>query len=328
MGDILSQNEIDDLLKALVTGEIDAQQMQTAPKEKKIKTHDFKKPPKFATDNKKTLQFIYENYARILQTFLSGYLRTLVQVEVYAVDALQYSEFSNSLSNPVMLAIVDFTPLTGSIILQMEPPIVYAIIDRILGGKGSSIDKIRGFSEIELAIIERVIVQILNLMREPWDNIISIRPRLEKTEQNAQFAQIINPNEMVALVTLSTRIGEVEGMLNICIPHTVVEPIMPKLSTKLWFTNSESEISDENKQDIETRIEKTLVPLRAVLGTTSLAVNEFIQLQRGDVIPLDTNVDGDLQIMVGELLKFYAKPGVRKNKVSVKISEVLRREEE
>lgn len=328
MGDILSQNEIDDLLKALTTGEIDVQQIQTTTKEKKIKIHDFKKPPKFANDHKKTLQFIYENYARILQTFLSGYLRTLVQVEVFAVDALQYSEFSNSLSNPIILAVVDFAPLTGSIILQMEPPIVYAIIDRILGGKGTSLDKIRGFTEIEMAIIERVIVQMLNRMREPWENIVSIKPRLDKTEINAQFAQIIQPNEMVALVTLSARIGEVEGMINICIPHMVVEPIMPKLSTRLWFTNMENEVRPETKEAIELKIQNTHVPVKAVLGKTVITVNDFIDLQCGDVIPLETNVNADLEILVGDLLKFYAKPGVKKNKVAVKISEVVRREDE
>lgn len=328
MGDILSQNEIDELLKALNTGEIDVQQMQTTTQEKKIKTYNFRKPNKFAKDHLKTLQFINESYARLIQTFLSGYLRTLVQVDVITVDPLQYSEFSNSLSNPAILAIVDFSPLTGSVILEVAPSIAYALIDRILGGKGTSIEKIRGFSEIELAIVERIIIQILNLMREPWENVIAIRPRLEKIETNAQFAQIISPNEMVALVTLNARIGEVEGMINLCIPHMVVEPIMPKLSTRLWFTTIEKETTRETKETIEAKIQSTKIPVRAVLGRTSITVNEFLDLQCGDVIPLDTSVNTDVEVLVGELLKFYAKPGVKKSRVSVKVSEVVRREDE
>lgn len=328
MGDILSQNEIDELLKALTTGDIDVQQIQSTKTEKKVKLHDFKKPPKFANDHKRTLQFINENYARLVQSFLSGYLRTLVQVDVLSVDALQYSEFSNSLANPVVLCIVDFSPLNGSIIFEMDPSIAYALIDRILGGRGSAMERVRSFTEIELAILERIIIQILNLMREPWESIISIKPRLEKIETNAQFAQIINPNEMVALITLNVVVGEVKGMINICIPHMVVVPIMPKLSTKLWFTNSENEKVELNKEDIEFKIEHTYVPVRAVLGKTVINVSEFLDLQSGDVIPLDSGVNGDIQVFVGDLPKFNAKPGVKKNKVAVKITEVIRTEEE
>lgn len=328
MGDILSQNEIDDLLKALNTGEIDVQQMQTTTQERKIKNHDFRRPSKFAKDHLKTLHIINENYARLVTNFLSGYLRTLVQVEVISVEPLSYYEFNNSISNPVILAVVDFTPLAGSIILEMAPNIAFALIDRILGGKGTSLERIRGFTEVELAIIERIIIQILNLMREPWENVISIRPRLEKIETNAQFAQIISPNEIVALVTLSARVGEVEGMINICIPHMVVEPIVSKLSTKFWFSTVEKEITKETLKSIETKIENTKVPVKALLGKTTITVNDFLELQQGDVISLDSHVIGDLDILIGDLLKFKAKPGVKKNKVSVKITEVLRREEE
>ncbi|MCX8130315.1 MAG: flagellar motor switch protein FliM [Clostridia bacterium] len=328
MGDILSQNEIDELLKALNTGEIDVQQMQTTTQEKKVRSHDFRRPSKFAKDHIKTLQIINDTYARLITNFLSGYLRTLVQVEVANVEAVSYYEFNNSISNPVVLAVVDFTPLTGSIIFEISPAIAYALVDRILGGKGTMIDKVRGFTEIELAIIERIVIQILNLMREPWENVIAIRPRLEKIETNAQFAQIISPNEMVALVTFNARVGEVEGMINICIPHMVVEPIVPKLSTRFWFSTIEKEVTRETKDTIEIKIENTKVPVRAILGKTIINVNDFIELQPGDVMPLDTSVNGELEIMVGDLLKFYAKPGVKKNKVSVKITEVVRREDE
>lgn len=328
MGDILSQNEIDDLLKALSTGEIDAQQMQTTTQEKKIKSHDFKRASKFAKDHIKTLNIIYDNYARIVTNFLTGYLRTLVQVDVVSVEALPYSDFSNSVSNPVIMAIIDFTPLSGSIILEIEPRIAFALVDRILGGKGTSVDRVREFTEIELAIIERIIIQILNLMREPWENVLSIRPRLDKIETNAQFAQIVAQNETVALITLSTKVGDADGMINICIPHLVVEPIVSKLSTKFWFSNIQKEATSEMKESIENRVQNMEVPLKAVLGSTSITVNEFIELQPGDVLPLDTSINDNLQVLVGDLLKFYAKPGVKKNKVAIKISKVIKREDE
>ncbi|NTV90935.1 MAG: flagellar motor switch protein FliM, partial [Clostridiales bacterium] len=273
MGDILSQNEIDDLLKALSTGEIDAHEMQTTTQERKIKSHDFRRASKFAKDHIKTLNIIYDNYARLLTNFLTGYLRTLVQVDVVTVEALPYSDFSNSVSNPVIMAVIDFAPLTGSIVLEIEPTIAYALVDRILGGKGGTMDKIREFTEIELAIIERIIIQILNLMREPWENVISIRPRLDKIETNAQFAQIVAQNETVALITLSARVGEVDGMINICIPHMVVEPIVSKLSTKFWFSNITKEATPEMKDAIEAKVQNTVVPIVAKLGATTISIS-------------------------------------------------------
>jgi flagellar motor switch protein FliM len=328
MGDILSQNEIDDLLKALNTGEIDVHQMSSTTDERKIKVHDFRRPSKFAKDHMKTLNIIHDNYARLMTNFLSAYLRTLVQVEVISVEAIAYYEFNNSISNPAVLGVVDFSPLSGSIIFEMDPSIAFALIDRILGGKGLPMDRVREFTEVELAIIERIFIQILNLMREPWENVIAVRPRLEKIETNAQFAQIISANEIVALITLGARIGEVEGMINICIPHMVVEPIVSKLSTKFWFSSVEKEASQEIKDTIGLKIESTKVPVKAILGRTSILVSDFLELTSGDVIPLDSTVNGDLEILVGDLLKFYASPGVRKNKVAVKVSEIVRMEDE
>lgn len=328
MGDILSQNEIDELLKALNTGEIDIQQMQTNIQEKKIKNHDFRKPSKFAKEHIKTLYNIHEIYARLVTTFLSGYLRTLVQIDVVEVQALPYNEFSNSISNPALLAIVDFHPLSGSIIFEVAPPIAYALVDRILGGKGSSIEKIRTFTEIELAIVERVINQMLNLMREPWENVVEVRPLMEKIETNAQFAQIVSPTEIVSLITLSAKIGEVEGMINICLPYLLLEPIIPKLSTKLWYSTVQKETTPEDKLSIENRIKNTSIPVRAILGNTTITVMDFLELQKGDVIPLDANINEDLNVLVGDFLKFKGKPGVKKNRVAVKISEVIRREED
>jgi flagellar motor switch protein FliM len=327
MGDILSQNEIDELLKALNTGEIDVQQMKISNQEKKVRSHDFRRPSKFAKDHLKTLNMIHDHYARLVTNFLTGYLRTLVQVDVLSVESLAYIDFSNSTANPVVICIVDFMPLSGSIIFEIEPAIAFALVDRILGGKGTVIEKVRDFTEIELAIIERIVIQILNLMREPWENVIQIKPRLERIETNAQFAQIISPNEMVALVTLKARVGDVEGMINICIPHLVVEPIMSKLSTRFWFSVIEKETTEETKTNIERKIQSTKVPIRALLGKTTITVADFLGLQPGDVLPLNKSVNGDIEVLVGELTKFFAKPGVRKNKMALKITDVILKEE-
>ncbi|MBZ4645870.1 MAG: flagellar motor switch protein FliM [Petroclostridium sp.] len=328
MGDILSQSEIDELLKALNAGEIDVNQMKTTTHEKKIRNYDFRRPNKFAKDHLRTLNIIHEDYSRYITNFLSAYLRTLVHVEVISVEEISYHEFNNSISNPAVLAIVDFLPLSGYIILEINPNIVFALIDRILGGRGITVDKIRGFTEIELSIIERIVNQILGLLREPWENVADLKPRLDRIETNSQFAQIISPNEMVALITLDTKIGDVKGMINICIPHLVVEPVLPRLSTRYWFASIEKEISPQTKKSIENKIEDTNIPIKVILGKATLSVGDFIELQKGDVIQLDTTVNSDLKVLVGNIHKFNGKPGVKKNRISVKITEIIRKEEE
>jgi len=164
-------------------------------------------------------------------------------------------------------------------------------------------------------------------MREPWENVERIRPSLDRIETNAQFAQLMSPNEMIALITFTARIGEVEGLINLCIPHMVLEPYMSKLSTKLWFTMVEVGSSEDSHQAIEARIEQTSVPVVGILGTARLSVRDFLMLQAGDVVPLDTHVEADLDVLVGELHKFRAKPGVRNKKVALKITEVRKEDE-
>jgi len=326
MGDIMTQEEIDELLKSLSAGEVSIDDVSDT-KEKQIKDYDFARPSKFGKDQLRALEIIFDNYARLVTSYLSGYLRTHAQVDVVNAEQLIYSEFTNSLSNPVILAIVDFEPLKGSIVFEISAKIGYCIIDRILGGRGESLNKLRDFSEIEKILLERIIYQLLGFMKEPWENVLDVNPKLDKIETNSQFAQIIPPNDMTALVTLNIKIGEVEGLMNICIPYLVIEPVMSKLNTKYWFGSKEQEDKDIYKEKLAISLESAKVPVAAVLGRTYITVSEFISLQAGDVIKIDSFVNSDLDIMVGNLLKFHAKPGTRKGKNAIQITSIVRKEE-
>ncbi|MDF2545848.1 MAG: flagellar motor switch protein FliM [Anaerosolibacter sp.] len=327
MSDVLSQSEIDALLQALSTGEVDVQEIQEDTKEKKIKKYDFRRPDKFAKDQLRTLQVIHENFSRLLNTYLSGYLRCLVNIDVFTVEQLTYHEFSNSISNPAVLGIVDFSPLSGQIIFDITPDIAFTLIDRILGGSGKPMDENRNFTEIEITLLKSVLKQMIRLLNEPWENVLDLEPRLEKVETNSQFAQLISPNETIALITLNIKIGEVEGMLNICIPHLVIEPILSQLSTKYWFNSTTKESTPDDQKMIENRINKASIPVRAVIGKTNITVNEFLDLQVGDVVQLDTTIDEDMKIYVGNELKYRGKPGTKKKKLAVQIVSVVGKEE-
>ena len=328
MGEVLSQSEIDELFKALNTGEIDVKDMQEANVQKGVKVYDFARPSKFSKEQLRTLEIIFENYARLVSTYLSGHLRTLVSAEVMNAEAVTYSEFSNALINPVILAVADFRPLKGSILLELSPNMGYTIIDRVLGGSGKGIETLRDFTDIERVILEKIFIQFVQLLVEPWQNVVELDPMLEKIETNSQVVQIISPNEIIALVTLNIKIGNVAGMMNICIPHLVIESIMDKLNTKFWFSQKEQELGPSYEAYIQRMIEKSRVPVRAVLGKTHITVKEFLELSRTDIIKLDKDVDADLDIYVGNILKFTGTPGEYRNKVAVKINEVIQREDE
>ncbi len=326
MGDVLSQNEIDNLLNALTSGELDADEIKNT-KEKPVKNYDFARPSKFSKEHLRTLEIIFEHYGRLLATNLPIFLRKNIQVEVMNSEAVTYMEFSNSLSNPVLLGIVDFSPLETNIIVEMASNLGFAMVDRMLGGEGEPLDKIRDFSEIELLIIERVMTSCVELLREPWANVLDVHPRLERIETNSQFAQIISPSEMIAIVTVNIKIGDVEGLMNVCLPFITLEPVMDKLNTKFWYSSQKEKTGVSYSDAVETLINRAKIPIKAVLGNSVITVADFSQLQVGDIVRLDTKVDDELDVFVGDIKKFSALPGASGKDYAVRVTQIIREEQ-
>lgn len=326
MGEVLSQQEIDNLLAALSTGELDANEIQET-EEKPVKDYDFKRPVKFSKEHLRTLEIIFEHYGRLLATNLQVYLRKNVQVSVNSSETVTFSEFSNALSSPVILSIVNFAPLSGNIIMELSLNTGYAIIDRMLGGQGTALDKAKDFSDIEMAILEKILVVCMQLLREPWKNVVEISPVLDRIETNPQFAQIIAPSDMIAIVTLNVKIGDVEGMMNICLPYFTLEDIMDNLNTKFWYSTMQDASDEDYQEHLESLVKRVSVPLRAILGTSSISVNDFMNLQLGDIIRLDSEINNDLTVYVGNIKKFTAVPGSSKEKYAVQVTSVLGEEE-
>lgn len=325
MGEVLSQNEIDNLLAALSSGELDADQMQDN-EEKKVKNYDFNRPAKFSKEHLRTLEIIFEHYSRLISTNLPVYLRKNVQVAVASSETVTFNEFTNALSNPVILGIINFAPLNGTIIMDLATNLGYAMLDRMLGGMGIPLEKSREFSEIEMSIIEKILVMFTQLLREPWRNVIEISPVLQRLETNPQFAQVISPNDMIAIITLNMKIGDVEGFMNVCLPFFTLEDIMDKLNTKYWFSTMQENRDENYEAYIESLIRKADIPVRAVLGKSVISVNDFMNLQVGDCIRLGSRVDDDMNIYVGNIKKFTALPGTENDSYAVRITSVIREE--
>ena len=325
MGDVLSQDEIDNLLNALSSGQLDEGKISDA-EEKQVKEYDFARPAKFSKEHLRTLEIIFEHYGRLISTNLPVYLRKSVQVDVVNSEAVIYSEFSNALSNPVLLGIVNFAPLNGTIILELATNLGFAMVDRMLGGAGNPLEKSRDFSEIELIIIERIMGVAVDLLKEPWENVLEIEPKLERIETNSQFAQIISPSEMIAIVTLNIKIGDTEGLMNVCLPYITLEDVMDKLNTKYWYSSMQNKNEEEYTEAIESLISKAPIPVKAILGKSVISVNDFVNLQQGDIIRLDHKVGQELDVYVGNIRKFTALPGAFDDGYAVRITSVIREE--
>ncbi|MCM1467198.1 MAG: flagellar motor switch protein FliM [Alistipes sp.] len=325
MADVMSQEEIDRLLNQISSGEFDVDEMKNQ-NEKQVKNYDFARPSKFSKEHLRTLEIIFEHYSRLLSTELPAYLRKNVQVDVVNSEVVIYSEFSNALSNPVLLGVVNFEPLKGNVIMEIASNLGYAIVDRLLGGEGAALDKNREFTEIELSIIERIFNICVNLLREPWKNVVNINPRLERIETNSQFAQIISPSETIAIITISIQIGEVSGLMNVCLPFICMEEVMDKLNTKYWFSTMQDKDDNSYEEAIESLISRAQVPVKAILGRSKISVGDFVNLQVGDVIRIDRKVEDELDVYVGDIRKFKALPGSFEDKYAVRVTEIVREE--
>lgn len=326
MGDVLSQSEIDQLLNALSSGELDADEIKDT-NEKHVKNYDFARPAKFSKEHLRTLEIIFEHYARLLATELSVHMRKTVQIEVMNSEAVTYSEFSNALSNPVILGIIDAAPLKGNMIIELASNIGYAVVDRMLGGHGVPLSRVRDFSEIEINLLEKIVAVATLLLKEPWRTVIDINPMLERIETNCQFAQIISPTEMTAIVTMNVKIGDVEGLMNVCIPFIAVEDVMDKLNTKYWYSTMQESDANSYHESIERLIARSQIPIKAVLGKSSISVMDFANLQLGDIIRMDTKVKEELSVYVGNIKKFTALPGASGDKYAVRITSIFREEQ-
>ena len=322
MTEVLSQDEIDQLLTAISSGDSDADDFKPVSDTRKIKIYDFKRPDKFSKEQLRTVSNMHETFARLTTTSLSAQLRSLVHVHVASVDQLTYEEFIRSIPTPTTLAVVNMDPLKGNAVLEIDPAITFCMIDRLFGGRGvTATNKNRDLTDIEQSVMEGIIVRILANMREAWTQVIDLRPRLAQIETNPQFAQIVPPSEMVVLITLETKVGDEEGMMNFCIPYITIEPIISKLSSQFWFSYVRRSSTTQYLGTLKEKLSSVDMEVVAEVGSINLPVRDVLALKVGDVVRLsNTKVGEPFTLSVGNKKKFYCQPGIVGKKMAVQVT--------
>lgn len=322
--EVLSQSEIDALLSAISSGEMDAEEIKKEDEEKRVRVYDFKRALRFSKDQIRSISRIHENYARLLTTFFSAQLRTYVNISVASVDQVPYEEFIRSIPKMTVLNIYSVEPLDGRLIMEVNPNIAYAMLDRILGGKGGDVNKVDNLTEIETMLMSQLFEKAVTNLREAWSSIVEIDPVLEDFEVNPQFLQMVSPNDTVIVVSMNTTIGQSSGLINICIPHIILEPIISKLSVHYWMQTGTKKRDLASYEKLTTNLQEARVEGKAILGETSITIQEFLHLQQKDVITLDQPIDQALLMEISNRPKFRVQPGKYKNKLSVQVLEEIK----
>lgn len=327
MADVLTQAQIDEMLKNVAMG---ADPVVTAKEEAKVKEYDFRAPKKFTREQLKILDSIFENYARLLSSYLTGLLRLYCSVSLVNIEEQRYSEFNNALPDYVMMGMVDMGIMNDEvsetdIIIQVSNAITYTMIDRLLGGKGEYRDVNRDFTEIEITIMTDIMAALSNLLKEPWMSHIELEPRLIGIETNSRVVQTIGHEDTVIIVALEVEVNGVKSIISVCVPAINLDEIMGKFIPR--YTGSRKKTDKhretERRDNILNGISTTDLEIKAVLDEINLDLYEVLTLQVNDVIPLNKNIASNITIKIGDRVWCDGKMGTYNNKKAVMIDNFI-----
>ena len=329
MPNILTQTEIDELLNALSSNS-DVEPMPEADDDMaNVRPYDFRAANRFPKEQMRTLSIVFDTFSTLFTNQITNILRTNCECELLSVEEMSFNEFNNSLPIPVILEIFKCSPMQGSQLIEVSPEAAYMIINRLLGGVLPGSDSGKQFTEIELALVERVLRQMMRAFDEAWDKVLKVEAKHERIETSSQFAQIVALNEPIAIVTLNLSIGVESGLISICIPHSSIEPVAKMLSTKSWYSGTqETNRSDAQVLALAESLSNTEVSMTAYFEETSATVMDIANLHVGDVIRLNQNIKQPLLVKVQHIPKFYANIGTQGSQFAVQIVDIIQGENE
>mgnify|MGYP000361133022 CR=1 FL=1 len=329
--EVLSQDEVESLLQSMeASAPRTARSPEPAPDvparlrtREKVTPYDFKRPERVGKEQMRALQTLHEGFSRNFAASLSGLIRSMVEVKLTSVDQLTYSEFVFSLENPTCFNVLRAAPLEGNIILDINPSVIYPILDRLLGGRDGSPPLRRPLTEIELRLVSRMTALFIAELRRAWENVMALEITVERVESNPQLVSIVPPNEVIVLISFELTIGQLRGMVNLCIPYNAIERISSRLTANTWQTYGKRTATEVTRNRITRQIRRSPLDVTVTLAESRITTSELIGLRVGDVITTDHDVRQALEVIVEGRLKYKARPGAVKGRKAIRIDEVL-----
>jgi flagellar motor switch protein FliM len=311
---VLTQQEIDSVFKKVHEGEDD-------DPSKKAQVYDFRRPDRIAKDQLRAIHLLHENFARNLASSLSAYLRAYVAVNLVSVEQLSFVEFTQILPSPTSLIALGMKPYDGNAVLEINPTLVFPILEMLLGGSGKTVKIVREVTEIEQSILEGLLRIILNDLRSAWGAVASIQFSIEAHETEPQLLQILAPNEAVVAISMEVRIGEASGMMNIGIPSIVVKMLRQKFDQQ-WSVRK-TQATEEEHARVLRLIQSSLIRLDARLQGPTVGVQALLDMKDGDVLVFDYPTDRSIDFTVNGRLKYRGEVVVTGRKRAFQVQQTV-----
>lgn len=292
----LSQDQIDDVFKS-------ARKVQTTAPGQNIESYDFRRPDRIAKDQIRAVHVLHENFAGKLASSLSAYLRAYVTVNLISVEQLPFVEFSQCFPTPTCIITIGMRPYEGSGVLELNPSLVFPILERLLGGAGKTSPKVnRKITEIEQTILGGLFRIILGDLKQAWSPVTAIDFSIESYETEPQILQILSPNEAVVAISMEVRVGETTGMMNIGIPSMVVKALRDKFNQQWMMRSRESTQQDQNR--VFSLIRRSQVDLEGRLVGPKMQMKDLVEVQVNDVLVFDFPVGKPLDLFLNGRRKY------------------------
>ena len=324
MAEVLSQSQIDALLNAARSGELDVDAPSDKHAEQKYRKYDFYSPRKFTKDRLKMLNSIFESYARVINSRINALLHATCEIEVDSVEEQRYYEFSNALSESdvVSLAEIDLEKLQGEdpILVHMDTPVVLSMLDRMMGGEGdtdSSLPSDYKLTDLELNMYEDLVSDLVPILSSSWENYITIKFSYVRTEVNPTLVQLIGYDETVVIVGINIKFDNCDGRISLCLPGEMLTNIFSEISK----STSRRSSGEDKSEEIFDSLRESELEIVAELARTRLLLSDIYHLNVGDVVNIKRPKDAPVFLNIGGRRWFDGRMGTSNKQVAVKIGE-------
>lgn len=314
----LSQQEIDALLSAVHSGAVPVTPGGATANPTAIR-YNFRRPSRVSKEQLRGLQLVHEDFAKMAAVSMSGMLRTLVDVELEAVEQAAYAEYVLAIASPTCAFLFNMEPLKGGAVLEINPQIAFVIIDRLLGGHGRGNVAVRDLTEIERAVIERVAIRSMVDLQQAWQQVGAFIFRVLNLETNPQLIQVTSPNEVVIVGTFRIKIGEITGGISLAYPYLLLESSISRIGAQRWMTQRVTTPHPEARKRLVREVAHSALPLRAFLGQAHLTVRDLLNLRPGQLLPLDASPKDPVRVEINDVPKFAGRPGTHRNHLAVEV---------
>jgi len=326
MSEVLSQGEVDALLRGVGDGEVETETDEVPEEESGVVPYDLTSQEKIIRGRLPTLDIINQMFSRLFRNTFSMLMRKSVEVSTVSTDTIKFGDFLRSLAVPSSLHIFRMEPLRGHGLMVVESKLVFAVVDTFFGGSGTKEAKITGrdFSSIEIRMTKSVVLSALEDLEKAWRPVHAVTTNFVRSEVNPQFAAIVPPTDIVLVILFEIEMESISGTLTICLPYAAIEPVIPKL--KAQFQSEELEVDQVWIRRLRTELLATEVELVAELGASTITPQDLMKFKVGDTLMLGNDVTDPLTLKVEQIPKFKGFPGVSRGNKAVQLTETIERE--